>query len=105
MRLVAYGVFAALGAALLLSSPSDWIRALGLGFVLGAVLRAGFLLARRPRGGWRSDPYDLGRLWDEPPAEPEEPDAAPELVYCHVCGNSSPAAFATCPECGNRLRG
>ena len=54
----------------------------------------------------RADPYDLSRLWDKPPPDPEEPEHmadADALAYCHRCVSSMPRNLGICPECGNRL--
>ena len=67
---------------------------------IGIAAQSGFALYRQ-----RPDPYDLSRLWEEAPEEPSPVEQPLDLAYCHVCGASCPQAYATCPQCGNRLRG
>lgn len=95
-----------------------WLDALGssplslAGKIIALVGLAGFAYSsvrlirswgeRRDTG----DPYDLSRLWDKPPPEPELPERDAEddaLVHCHRCGASMPAHVGVCLECGNRL--
>jgi hypothetical protein len=92
-----------------------WLDALGnnplslAGKVVALVGLAGFVYSAvritRDRSD-RGDPYDLSRLWDKPPPEPEEPERESyedDLVHCHRCGASMPAHVGVCLECGNRL--
>ncbi len=101
LRCIAALVAAAFLAPLLAGGPRPLLLA-----ELPLLAYAAFALVQAVRlRPSRRDPYDLSRLWDSPPDEPQESDQSPELVYCHVCGASCPAAYALCPECGNRLRG
>ena len=71
------------------------------GIGLGAVVWQGVQMWRE-----REDPYDLNKLWDTPPPEPDTPAKAPTdatLIYCHRCGSSMSEAYSTCPQCGNLL--
>ena len=52
----------------------------------------------------RRDPYDLSRLYETLPDEPEnDDDPDREYIYCHRCGGSLPAHHSICPECGGVL--
>lgn len=54
-----------------------------------------------------TDPYDLSRLWEEEPLDDDPEDLLMDdtgTLYCHHCGHAVPAPYATCPECGHRLR-
>ena len=80
--------------------PGKVVAVAGLAGVVWSAFRAVAEYRDRP------DPYDLNRLWDAPPAEPETPDRDAEkdaLVLCHRCGASMPAHVGVCLECGNRL--
>lgn len=96
------------------------VAALGVGFLTGGSMTVGFLLLGAGLGlagwwGWRlyatrPDPYDLKRLWEEPP-EDSVPDPNEELLsdeqgvaYCHHCGHAVAGPFARCPDCGGQLR-
>lgn len=67
---------------------------------------AGVLISRYIRKVIRNrpDPYDLNHLWDKDETVDED-SRDRDLVYCHVCGSSMPQNYATCPQCGNRLKG
>ena len=104
-RLFAGLIVLAMGAPLLLfRNPMILLVGLGIcGIGLGAAVWQGIQMWRE-----RADPYDLTRLWDTPPAEPETPQDKPTdagLVYCHRCGSSMSEVHAICPECGNFLGG
>jgi len=100
-RLFAGLVVMAMAAPLVLfRNPIIWLVGASIcGIGLGAVVWQGFRMWRE-----REDPYDLNRLWDTPPAEPETPTHTAEgadLIYCPRCGTSRTQAYANCPECGS----
>lgn len=102
-RLFAGLVLMAMGAPLLLyRNPVALLLGLGIcGAGLGAVIWQGVRMWRE-----RPDPYDLNRLWDTPPPEPDQPQEAfgdEDLIYCHRCGISMPETHSICPKCGNFL--
>jgi hypothetical protein len=102
-RLFAGLVVMAMGAPLLLfRNPMILlVGAVISGIGLGAAIWQGVQMWRE-----REDPYDLNRLWDTPPAEPETPQETPDdasLVYCHRCGASMSDVHAICPQCHNFL--
>jgi len=62
--------------------------------------------------GWRrrqADRYDLKRLFDAPPPEPEEPDEdtvsrdAVGAPYCGWCDEAHPPGAYRCRRCGREL--
>jgi hypothetical protein len=102
-RLFAGLVVLAMGAPLLLfRNPVILLLGAaicGIGF--GAVVWQGVQMWRE-----REDPYDLNKLWDTPPPEPDTPtktSADATLIYCHRCGSSMSEVHAICPQCGNFL--
>ena len=102
-RLFAGLVVLAMGAPLLLfRNPAILLVGLAIcGVGVGAVVWQGVQMWRE-----RPDPYDLNRLWDTAPAEPETPPEKPtdaNMVYCHRCGSSMSEVHAICPQCGNFL--
>lgn len=102
-RLFAGLVLLGMGAPLLLfRNPPIMVVGLAIcGIGLGAVVWQGILMWRE-----RRDPYDLSRLWDTPPPEPDQPLEAlgdEDLIYCHRCGISMSEAHSICPKCGNFL--
>ena len=70
--------------------------------IVGALLLAVRVWLRRRR----VDPYDLKRLWDDPPADPDETD---ELLseyagpYCHSCDEPHAPGTSFCRHCGRKL--
>jgi hypothetical protein len=101
-----------IASLLLIVLACAWLEALGsgplslLGKVVAAAGLAGAVYYTMQMFRARRDPYDLSRLWDTPPADPELPDRETEddaLILCHRCGTSMPAHIGICPECGNRL--
>jgi hypothetical protein len=101
--IIAFGVQAGALGPLPVSIPGILICAAGALTLVYALYQGAQELRTRP------DPYDLSRLFDEPPAEkPEEPeeldaDRDRELIYCHQCGASMPSTVAHCLDCGHRL--
>jgi hypothetical protein len=99
LLLLVFGISALLSAGLFLLPG----LALAAGGIAGLVY-TGLQFARERRD--RPDPYDLTKLWDKPPPEPEVPERESyddDLVLCHRCGASMPAHVGICLECGNRL--
>jgi len=97
MRLVAALVLMAMSTALLYPFPP-----LGIGLMAAG---AGIALYQAVQI-WRErrDPYDLSRLFEQPPDEPEETDDTDrEMIFCHRCGVSVPGMYSLCPECGGVL--
>jgi hypothetical protein len=98
--LVAFGVFMGAIRPGLLGLPGKVVALAGL---------FGLVHSGRQIYQWwvnRPDPYDLAKLWEETPPEPEEPSREAEsdaLVLCHRCGSSMPPHIGVCPECGSRL--
>lgn len=104
-RLFAGLVLAGMGAPMLVfrNPPILLVGVAICGIGLGVVVWQGVQMWRE-----RPDPYDLNRLWDTPPAEPDQPKETPDdgdLIYCHRCGVSMSEAHAICPQCGNFLNG
>jgi uncharacterized paraquat-inducible protein A len=103
MRLFAGLVLMGFGAPLFLyhSLPAMLLGLLICGTGLGVVAWQGWRMWQE-----REDPYDLNRLWDKPPAEPDkalEMRGDENLVYCHRCGISMSEAHSICPKCGHFL--
>jgi hypothetical protein len=80
--------------------------------LIGTVALLSFLAGAGCIGLWwqrrRAARYDLGRLWDDPPPAPEEPDedVVPEEAatpYCGWCDEVFPAGTWRCPRCGRQL--
>jgi hypothetical protein len=72
-------------------------------FAIAGLVFVGTWWSRR-----RSDPYDLRKLWDEEPPEPEEPleDTVPEdstAPYCGWCDEAYPPGTGRCHRCGRVL--
>ena len=95
-----------LGACVILLAMSalvaEELPALGLLLFVVGLGGAGYysvLLFRE-----RRDRYDLSRLWEQPPDEPE-PDERYEqnMIYCHRCGASMSQFHSICPGCGATL--
>lgn len=91
------------------------VAAMGVSFVFGGMPAVGIPLtcAGLALGVWRGviawrgrpDPYDLSRLWEHEPDEPDEDEfAVRDLAYCHICGHAVAEPYARCPDCGNALR-
>lgn len=101
----------AAGVALLLLAAGA--AALPLG-PLGLVLAAGALIAAlvcfwRAWAAARADRYDLSRLFDAPPPEPEDPydDTLPQAdaaaPYCGWCDEAYAPGTRQCRTCGRPL--
>ena len=102
-RLFAGLILMAMGAPMLVfRNPAIVLVGLSIcGIGLGVVMWQGGQMWRE-----RPDPYDLNRLWDKPPPEPDKPLETPadeDLIYCHRCGVSMSGIHAICPQCGSFL--
>jgi hypothetical protein len=54
----------------------------------------------------RYDPYDLKRLWDEPPKAPDRQDEVLDDdsgPYCHSCDEPHGPGTNFCRRCGRKL--
>ncbi len=99
-RLFASLVVVAMGAPLIVFRNTTLLL-MGLAFCaigLGAAAWQGIQMWRE-----RPDPYDLTRLWDDPPLEPEETNHVRDMIYCHRCGSSMSEVHSVCPQCGSPL--
>jgi hypothetical protein len=108
------GGFTGLMTGLALMALSGFVLLLplprGLAVVLaGAVFLAGAASILSWRRARQEDRYDLRRLWDEPPPEPEEPyeDTVPEgdeaAPYCGWCDEAYAPGTRRCHRCGREL--
>ncbi len=97
LRVVAALVLMALSTPLLYPFPPLRIGLIALG--AGIAIYQGVQMWRE-----RPDPYDLSRLYETLPDEPEnDDDPDREFIYCHRCGGSLPAHHSICPQCGGVL--
>ncbi|MFN3653225.1 MAG: hypothetical protein ACK47B_26890 [Armatimonadota bacterium] len=103
----AFSLVAAGIALIALAALAGWLPFPGVRFLALALLFGGaacFVLAWKRH---RDSRYDLSRLWEAPPPEPEEPyrdtvdeEAAP---YCGWCDEPHAAGTYRCTRCGREL--
>lgn len=103
VRRILAALVVAVFSTFLLFIPESPAPALGFAIIAVCVVVIAFSIPSLR--GQRSDPYDLARLFDEPPESPEHEAEDEELVCCWVCGDAFPKKFDLCPHCGNRFKG